>query len=865
MSEIQGKIGNESPTNIEDEMKHSYLDYAMSVIVGRAIPDSRDGLKPVHRRILFAMHELKNSYTQPYKKSARVVGDVIGKYHPHGDSAVYDALVRMAQRFSMRDVLVDGQGNFGSVDGDPAAAMRYTEVRMARLASELLGDIEKETVNFGTNYDDSLKEPLVLPAAFPNLLVNGSNGIAVGMATNIPPHNLGEVIDGAVHLLRNPQATSEELMAIIPGPDFPTGATIRGRSGIYSAYTRGRGVITVRARAEVEEDKASRERIIVSELPYQVNKARLLEKIAELVKDKKIEGISGLRDESDRRGMRMVIEIKRDAVGQVVLNQLYKMTALQSSFGIIFLAIHEGRPKVMTLKEALTAFTDFREEVVRRRCLFELAKAEARLHILEGLKKAIEHIDEIVALIRASADPDMARAGLIERFEMTEVQAREILSMRLQRLTGLEREKIEAEIAELQVEIARLKELLEHRDRLLDLIVEELTTLRSQYVTPRQTEIVEDDSDFEIEDLIAEEDMVVTVSRLGYIKRTPVADYRAQHRGGRGLTGMDTREEDFVTKIFVASTHAHVLIFSDRGKAYLKKVYQVPLAGRASRGRAIVNFVGMEPDEKVAAVMPVQEFTQDRYVLTATRRGYIKKTDLMAYSQIRVNGIIGVNIDEGDELIGADNVGEDDEVILATADGMAIRFQSRQARGMGRSSRGVRGIETRRDGEDDSVVSMTVISPDAEETILTVSEFGYGKRTSLEEYRVQKRGGMGLITIKTSGRNGRVVNLRPVADEDHLMLITNAGKLIRIEVGSIPTVGRNTMGVRLIRMGEDEKVVGVERLADKESADTEAVAADQTQPDSEDDAVEAEAEGAQIEDASTPAGDADAQDEGDLN
>lgn len=864
MSEFQGKTGNESPINIEDEMKHSYLDYAMSVIVGRAIPDARDGLKPVHRRILFAMHELKNTYTQPYKKSARVVGDVIGKYHPHGDSAVYDALVRMAQSFSMRDVLVDGQGNFGSVDGDPAAAMRYTEVRMARLCSELLGDIEKDTVDFGTNYDDSLKEPLVLPAAFPNLLVNGSNGIAVGMATNIPPHNLGEVIDGAIHLIRNPDATSEDLMALIPGPDFPTAATIRGRSGIYSAYTRGRGVITVRARADIEEDKGSRERIVVTELPYQVNKARLLEKIAELVKEKRIEGISGLRDESDRRGMRMVIEIKRDAVGQVVLNQLYKMTALQSSFGIIFLAIQDGRPKVMTLKEALSAFTDFREEVVRRRCLYELGKAEARLHILEGLKKAIDNIDEIVALIRGSADPDTARVSLIDRFELTEVQAREILSMRLQRLTGLERDKIEAEMAELLVEITRLKELLDNRDKLLELIIDELTALRAQYATPRLTEIVEDDSDFEIEDLIAEEDMVVTVSRLGYIKRTPVADYRAQHRGGRGLTGMDTREEDFVTKIFVASTHAHVLIFSDRGKAYLKKVYQVPLAGRASRGRAIVNFVGMEPDEKVAAVMPVDEFTENRYVLTATRRGYIKKTDLMAYSQIRVNGIIGVNIDEGDELIGAENLGEDDEVILATAEGMAIRFQNSQVRPMGRSSRGVRGIETRHEGGDDSVVSMAVVAPDTEETILTVSEFGYGKRTALDEYRVQKRGGMGLITIKTSGRNGKVIDLRPVADEDHLMLITNAGKIIRIEVASIPTVGRNTMGVRLIRMTENEKVVGVERLADKESTDAGVEVGEQVVLEETPD-PESTQTGVEIEDASTPAGDADVQDDGDLN
>ncbi len=814
---------SETPISIETEMRHSYLDYAMSVIVGRALPDARDGLKPVHRRILYAMYELKNHFNQPYKKSARVVGDVIGKYHPHGDQAVYDALVRMAQDFSMSELLVDGQGNFGSVDGDPPAAMRYTEVRMARLASELLGDIEKDTVQFGANYDDSLNEPLVMPAAFPNLLVNGSNGIAVGMATNIPPHNLSEVVDATVHLIRNPEADLDELMAHIPGPDFPTGSAIQGRAGIYQAYSTGRGVISVRAKTDIEEyDKSGRERIVVSELPFQVNKARLLEKIAELVKDKRIEGISALRDESDRTGMRMVIEIKRDAVGQVVLNQLYKMTALQSSFGIIFLAILNGRPKLLTLREALQAFIDFREETVRRRCIFDLQKAANRLHILEGLKIAIDNIDEIVALIRGSKDPEAARYGLIERFELTEVQAREILAMRLQRLTGLERDKIEAEMAELKVEIEHLETLLGNRALLLELVIEEIERLRSTYAGPRRTQIADHDADFEIEDLIAEEDMVVTVSRLGYIKRTPAAEYRAQHRGGKGLTGMETREDDFVNKIFVASTHAHVLFFSDRGKAYLKKVYQVPLAGRTARGRAIVNFVGMEPGEKVAAVLPVSEFTEDRYVLTATRNGYIKKSDLMAYSQIRVTGIIGVVIDEGDELIGAENVGDNDHVILSTREGMAIRFESGQARAMGRQSRGVRGIETRRDdSEDDAVVSMAVVPSDSEVTLLSVCEYGYGKRTSLNEYRVQKRGGLGLISIKTTERNGKMINLQPVSDEEHLMLITDRGKIIRIAVSSISTLSRNTMGVRLIRLAEGETVVGVERLADQESATTE--------------------------------------------
>jgi DNA gyrase subunit A len=806
------------PINIETEMKHAYLDYAMSVIVGRALPDVRDGLKPVHRRILFAMHELKNHWNTSYKKSARVVGDVIGKYHPHGDSAVYDALVRMAQDFSMREMLVDGQGNFGSVDGDPPAAMRYTEVRMARLATELLGDIDKATVDFADNYDGSLSEPVVLPAAFPNLLVNGSGGIAVGMATNVPPHNLGEVIDATILIARNPDAGIDELLACVPGPDFPTGGTICGRAGIFQAYSTGRGVITIRAKSEIEEN-GDRERIAVYELPYQVNKARLLEKIAELVKEKRIEGISGLRDESDRSGMRVVIELKREAVAQVVLNQLYKMTPLQSSFGVINLAISDGRPKVFTLKGSIQAFLDFREQVVRRRCSFELDKARARQHILEGLKIALDNIDEVVALIRRSADPDEARAGLISRFALTEVQAREILSMRLQRLTGLERDKILAEIAALEIEIAHLVSLLANRGLLIDLLVEELERLRAAYVTPRRTEIVDDDTDLEVEDLIAVEDMAVTVSSLGYIKRTPVAEYRAQHRGGKGLTGMETSDDDFVAKLFVASTHAHVLFFSDRGKAYLKKVYQVPLGGRTAKGKAIVNFVGMEPGEKVAAVLPVGEFSENRFVLTATRAGYIKKTDLMAYSQIRASGIIGVVIDDGDALIGAETVGDADHIVLGTREGQSIRFDGGQVRPMGRQSRGVRGIEVRReDGGDDAVVGLAVVPAETEEALLTVSERGFGKRTVLSEYRPQNRGGRGLLTMKANERNGKVVDIRRVRDEDHLMLITDGGKLIRLAAATIPTVGRNTMGVRLIRLAENERVVAVERLADKESA-----------------------------------------------
>ena len=817
----------EVSVNIEDEMRGSYLDYAMSVIVGRALPDVRDGLKPVHRRILYAMYQLKNSYNQPYKKSARIVGDVIGKYHPHGDQAVYDALVRMAQNFSMREMLVDGQGNFGSVDGDPAAAMRYTEVRMSKLTSELLSDLEKNTVEFSPNYDGSLNEPAVLPAAFPNLIVNGSNGIAVGMATNIPPHNFRETIDAAIHLIRNPEAGLDELMERLPGPDFPTGGLIQGRSGIYQAYSTGRGAIPVRAKThEEEDDNGRRQRIVVTELPYQVNKARLLEKIAELVKDKRIEGISGLRDESDRRGMRMVVELKRDAVSQVVLNQLYKLTPMQTSFGVIFLAISKGRPKLFTLKEALKESIEFREEVVRRRCTFELEGASSRLLILEGLKIAIDNIDEVVALIRKAGDPREARDELMARFGLVEVQAREILAMRLQRLTGLEREKVEREMAELQKEIARLKAILGDRGLLLDMVVEELEALKRSYGGERRSEIVEDESDLEVEDLIADEEMVVTVSRLGYIKRTPVAEYRAQHRGGKGLTGMETRGDDFVTRFFVASTHSHVLFFSDKGKAYIKKIYQIPLGGRAARGRAIVNFVGMESGDKVAAVLPVTEFTEDRHVLTATRNGYVKKTNLMAYSQIRVTGIIGVVIDEGDELIGAEDIGEGDRVILGTRDGMAIQFEDSQVRQMGRQSRGVRGIEIRRgdNGDSDAVVSMAVVRPESSETLLTVCEGGYGKRTVIEDYRVQHRGGVGIITIKVNERNGKVVDVRPVADEDHLMLITNGGKIIRMEVNSISIQGRNTMGVRLISLGEEEKVVGVERLADKDSAPEEIAA-----------------------------------------
>ncbi|MBN2674849.1 MAG: DNA gyrase subunit A, partial [Deltaproteobacteria bacterium] len=806
-------------TSVETEMKNAYLDYAMSVIIGRALPDVRDGLKPVHRRILFAMHELKNTWNASYKKSARVVGDVIGKYHPHGDAAVYDALVRLAQNFSMREMLADGQGNFGSVDGDPPAAMRYTEVRMAKLAGELLKDIEKNTVNFADNYDGSLKEPTVLPAGFPNLLVNGSSGIAVGMATNIPPHNLGEVIDGAIMLANNPNTTVEDLMSVIPGPDFPTGGTICGRGGIYKGFTTGRGSIVIRAKTKIEEMKShGKERLVVYELPYQVNKARLVEKIAELVKEKRIDGIAALRDESDRKGMRIVIETKKDASAQIIENQLFKMTPMQSSFGINTLAILNGRPNTFSLKGLLKAFLDFREETVRRRCMFELTKASARLHILEGLKIALDNIDAVVDLIRKSRDPEEARIGLMEKFSLTELQAKEILSMRLQRLTGLEREKILEEMEELRQIIARLEELLSNREKMIALIVEELEDIKKNYASPRRTDIIDDYSDIEMEDLIEEEDMVVTVTSLGYIKRTQTSEYRAQHRGGKGLSGMDTRDDDFVGKLFIASTHDHVLFFSDKGKAYCKKVYQIPQGSRTARGKAIVNFVGMEPGEKVAAVLPVKEFTENSFVITATRRGYVKKTDLMAYSQIRQTGIIGVVIDEGDSLIDAAILNPGEHVMLGTSGGQSIRFEGdTQIRPMGRQSRGVRGIEVRKpDGDDDEVVGMAVIPADTQQTLLTITENGYGKKTKFDEYRLQNRGGSGLLTVKRSEKTGKVVAVLPVYEDEHLMLITNVGKIIRMEAASISTLGRNTQGVRLIRMNDGEFVICVETLAEDE-------------------------------------------------
>ncbi|MCK4621855.1 MAG: DNA gyrase subunit A [Desulfuromonadales bacterium] len=808
---------NKVTVNIEDEMRKSYMDYAMSVIVGRALPDVRDGLKPVHRRILFAMHDLGNDYNKPYKKSARVVGDVIGKYHPHGDTAVYDTIVRMAQDFSMRHPLVDGQGNFGSVDGDSAAAMRYTEIRMDKLSHELLADIDKETVDFGPNYDDSLEEPLVLPGKFPNLLVNGSEGIAVGMATKIPPHNLGEVIDGLIALIDDPRLSPEELIEKVPGPDFPTAGFINGREGILEAYTTGRGIIQMRARALVEVDRRSgRETIIVNEIPYQVNKARLIEKIAELVKTKKIEGIADLRDESDRDGMRIVIELKRDMVPGVILNQLYKMTTMQSSFGIIMLAIVSGQPKILTLREVLDSFIDHRREIVTRRCVFELKKAEARAHILQGLKLALENLDEVIQLIKTSANPAEAKGRLIERFSFSDIQAQAILDMRLHRLTGLEQGKIIEELTQIMALITRLKEILASEVEILKIIKGELLELREKFANPRRTEIIDRTADLTLEDMIVEEDMVVTVTHGGYIKRNAVSLYRAQRRGGKGKTGIRPKEEDFVENLFIASTHSYVLIFTTLGKVYWLKVHEIPQGGRATRGKAIVNLLSLAPEEKVTTILPVKEFEEDKYIVTATARGIIKKTDLMAYSNPRVGGIIALTIDEGDSLIEARLTDGKRDLILASRNGKSIRFPESDVRAMGRPARGVRGMNLE---GDDVVIGLQSVTDNTALALVTVTENGYGKRTDIAEYRVQSRGGKGVITIKTSERNGKVVAIKMVDEDSDLMFITDRGKLLRTRVRNIRTIGRNTQGVRMMVLENAELIVSVAKLAEKEEGD----------------------------------------------
>ena len=797
---------------IEDEMKRSYLDYAMSVIIGRALPDVRDGLKPVHRRILFAMRELKNDWNKPNKKSARIVGDVIGKYHPHGDTAVYDTIVRMAQDFSLRYPLVNGQGNFGSVDGDSAAAMRYTEVRLTRLAHEMLEDLDKETVDFAPNYDETLTEPCVLPAKLPNLLINGSSGIAVGMATNIPPHNLTEIIDATVALIDNADISTEELMTSLPGPDFPTSAIIHGRQGIKDAYKTGRGIIKLRARVMIEKDRRTgRESIIVNEIPYQVNKARLIEKISELIRDKRIEGIRYVRDESDREGMRIVIALKKDEISGVIINQLYAYTQMESTFGIILLAIVNKEPQLLPIKELLGHFVEHRKEVIVRRTRYDSDKAEARAHILEGLKIALDHIDAVVDMIRSSKTPAEAKERLIARLELTEIQAQAILEMRLQRLTGLERDKIQDEYKETIQAIARYREILASDRLVLNIIKEELSDLKERYGDERRTEIVEKAEDISIEDMIVEEDMVVTVSHAGYIKRNPITLYNSQRRGGKGKTGMGTKEEDFVDRLFVASTHDTFLFFTSLGRVYWRKVHELPQAGRLARGKAIVNLLALEDGEKLATVLPVRSFDPGHTVILATKGGTVKKTDIMAYSRPRSGGIIALNLLSGDELIAARITDGTQNAFLGSRHGKSIRFHESKVRPMGRVSRGVRGMRL---AKGDYIVGMEVLTDG--KTLMTVTENGYGKRTSIDEYPIRNRGGMGVITIKTTERNGMVVAILLVTDEDDLMLMTDRGKIIRMPIKDISVIGRNTQGVRLIGMNPGERVVSAARLAEKD-------------------------------------------------
>ncbi len=798
--------------NIEDEMKKSYLEYSMSVIVGRALPDIRDGLKPVHRRVLYSMLELKNFYNRAYKKSARVVGDVIGKYHPHGDAAVYDAIVRMAQDFSLRYTLVDGQGNFGSIDGDPPAAMRYTEVRMTQLAQDFLSDIDKETVDWTPNYDDSLLEPVILPTTIPNLLINGSSGIAVGMATNIPPHNLSEVCDAIIRVIDQPDADFKELIKLIPGPEFPTGGFIVGKKGIHQAYKTGKGIIKIRGRGFVEKVGKNRERIIISEIPYQVNKARLLEKIAELVKEKKIEGISDIRDESDKDGMRIVIEVKKDAMPLVILNRLYKFTQMEISFGIILLAIVNGQPQVLKLKEFLQHFIRHRQEIIIRRTHYDLRKAEERAHILEGLKKALDFLDDVIELIRSSSDPQEAKARLVSEFELSDVQAQAILDMRLQRLTGLEREKLDAEYKDLIKSIARFKAILDSNSLVLQIIKEEVTEIKEKYGDERRTEILEEMEELDLEDLIAEEDMVVTLSHQGYIKRNPISLYRAQRRGGKGLTGVKPKAEDFVENLFVASSHDYLLFFTNKGRVYWKKVHEIPEAGRMSRGKAIVNLLDLKKDEHVETTLSVRDFREDKYVVMATKKGIIKKTALEAYSHPRATGIAAIKIREEDELIAVRLSSGENDVFLTTRQGKSIRFKESDLRSMGRVAEGNIGIRME---AEDHLVGMEVLGEE-EATVLTVTENGYGKRTKMEEYRRQARGGKGILTIKTTERNGPVVYSYQVTDLDELMIITGQGKIIRLKVGDISVIGRNTQGVKLINLGEGEKVVGVAKLMEDE-------------------------------------------------
>src|SRR5438067_253858 len=821
MSDIAA--ASQHPVNIEDEMKRSYMDYAMSVIIGRALPHARDGLKPAHRRVIYGMKTMGLSATRGYRKCAKIVGEVMGNFHPHGDASIYDTLVRLAQDFNMRYPIVDGQGNFGSIDGDPPAAMRYTEARLQALADDMMADLDKETVDFTPNYDETTEEPTVLPAPYPNLLVNGSAGIAVGMATNVPPHNLREVIDGCVWLIENTHfaepgtrlSTGEKLrnlIRLIPAPDFPTAGQIVGRRGAIQAYTTGRGSILMRARSVIESNKkGDKQSIVVTEIPYQVNKAKLIERIAELVREKTIEGISDIRDESDREGMRIVIELKRGEVAEVIINNLYKHTPLQQSFGVIMLAIVAGRPKVLNLAELVDSFIDFRREVVVRRTQFELRKAEARYHILEGLKIALDQLDAVITLIRGSKTVPGARDGLITQFSLSELQAQAILDMQLQRLTGLERQKILDEMAELLKTIERLRAILGSETLLMQTIVGELKDVQRKYGDDRRTEIIEATGELSIEDLIAEEDMAITVSNTGYIKRTPITSYRNQRRGGKGRIGMRTREEDFVSHLFVASTHAYIMIFSDRGRGYWLKVHEIPDVGPGGKGKAIANLVSMAPDERIAALLSVKEFEEGKFIVMGTQRGVVKKAELSAFSNPRAGGIIAMGVEDGDRLMAAQITDGTGEVFIGTRDGVAIRFPESDVRPMGRSAYGVKGISLR---EGDEVVAMEVVRPGS--TLLTVTEHGYGKRTELDEYRVQSRGGVGIINIQTSERNGRVVGMATVLDEDEFMLITQQGKILRTVARDIRTIGRATQGVRLIEIDADDRVVSLARLAEKE-------------------------------------------------
>ncbi len=800
------------PVNIEDEVRSSFLDYSMSVIVSRALPDVRDGLKPVHRRILYAMQDEGLVPNRAYSKSAGVVGEVIKHYHPHGDQAIYDAMVRMVQDFSLRYPLIDGQGNFGSIDGDPAAAYRYTEARLAALAMEVLRDIDRETVDFVPNFDGHTEEPSVLPTRLPNLLANGSSGIAVGMATNVPPHNLNELIDALVLEARNPDCSLDDLLEKMPGPDFPTAGFICGREGIRSAYATGRGALTVRARAEIEEGKRN-ERIVVTEIPYMVNKSGLVERIADLVRDGKIDGVSDLRDESDRKGIRVVVELRKDAPAEVILNQLYKQTPLQTTFGVNMLALVDGRPRTLSLKEALRHFLDFRREVVARRTAYDLAQAEARAHILEGFAIALDNLDRVIAIIRGAEDTPAARTALMSEFELSERQAQAILDMRLRALTALERQKVLDELEELRARIAELKAILASDERILGVVLDELEEVKSEFGDDRRTEITEAVEGLTTEDLIVEEDMVVTISHQGYVKRNAVTQYRSQRRGGKGLKGMKTKEEDFVADLFVASTHAWILFFTNRGRVHWKKVHELPQLGRAARGRSLANVLQLQEGERVQTVLPVRSFEEssEEFIIIATRRGVIKKTALPAYSNPRRGGIIAINLDESDEVIGARRTTGSQEVILASKSGKSIRFPEDQARAMGRTAAGVRGMTLK---EGDEVVGMEILQPGA--TILTVTANGYGKRTPLEDYRVQNRGGQGIITIRTSARNGEVVGVAQVVAEDQVMLITDGGKVLRCPVSGISQMGRATQGVRMMEMGAEEQIVAMARLAESE-------------------------------------------------